>query len=53
MFGQKPCDQRTTLTEGDFHNVSMVQWTDAERDTIAKLWSSINVAEIGPQALTR
>nr|Q6Y239.3 RecName: Full=Hemoglobin subunit beta; AltName: Full=Beta-globin; AltName: Full=Hemoglobin beta chain [Pagrus major]AAP20173.1 beta-globin [Pagrus major] len=31
----------------------MVEWTDAERSAIKTLWGKINVAEIGPQALTR
>ncbi|XP_076609264.1 hemoglobin subunit beta-A-like [Chaetodon auriga] len=31
----------------------MVKWTDAERTAIINLWSSIDVAEVGPQALTR
>ncbi|XP_040917803.1 hemoglobin subunit beta-A-like [Toxotes jaculatrix] len=31
----------------------MVEWTDAERSAITSLWGSINVAEIGPQALSR
>ncbi|XP_073350898.1 hemoglobin subunit beta [Pagrus major] len=31
----------------------MVEWTDAERSAIKTLWGKIDVAEIGPQALTR
>ncbi|XP_018560550.1 hemoglobin subunit beta-A [Lates calcarifer] len=31
----------------------MVKWTDAERAAITSLWSSIDVGEIGPQALAR
>ncbi|XP_070779323.1 hemoglobin subunit beta-A [Enoplosus armatus] len=31
----------------------MVKWTDAERAAITTLWGKIDVAEIGPQALTR
>uniref|UniRef100_A0AAZ1XAF1 Globin domain-containing protein n=1 Tax=Oreochromis aureus TaxID=47969 RepID=A0AAZ1XAF1_OREAU len=31
----------------------MVEWTDAERSAITSLWGKIDVAEIGPQALTR
>uniref|UniRef100_A0A3Q2NPW2 Hemoglobin subunit epsilon 1 n=1 Tax=Fundulus heteroclitus TaxID=8078 RepID=A0A3Q2NPW2_FUNHE len=31
----------------------MVEWTDAERNAIATLWSNIDVGEIGPQALAR
>ncbi|CAG5897947.1 hemoglobin subunit beta-A-like [Menidia menidia] len=31
----------------------MVEWTDAERSAITTLWSQIDVAEIGAQALSR
>nr|AKA66317.1 hemoglobin beta-A chain [Siniperca chuatsi] len=31
----------------------MVKWTDAERSAITSLWGSIDVGEIGPQALSR
>ncbi|XP_026229074.1 hemoglobin subunit beta-1 [Anabas testudineus] len=31
----------------------MVEWTDAERAAITSLWSSVDVGEIGPQALVR
>ncbi|KAK2833255.1 hypothetical protein Q5P01_017144 [Channa striata] len=31
----------------------MVDWTDAERASIVSLWGSVDVSEIGPQALIR
>ncbi|XP_033908300.2 hemoglobin subunit beta-like [Acipenser ruthenus] len=47
LLPQLPNDQPTNQT------LTMVHWTDEERQAITSIWAEVNVEEAGHQALTR